>query len=269
MAKYKVMRLTGDYDVREDRAVKLGLDAVIHFHFNAVVNRDAVGAMVLYAGAYDKREASLAGRLSAKLAAFLKTKDRGGVYLKDGVRAEWFIDEGKAPTLIFEPQFVSNPGFAKWIKKAGNRVALGKFIAGCLVTEFPQGAEFGFSLGHKGKTSAPNDRGASVYGGGTEADMAEGVMEAAIKALEAESAPKVVTDKSYPTLAEGSKGRWVVKVQSALRRLGYHNRDGKKALVVDGDFGPETKAAVKRFQGRKRLSATGKVNRATYRALGL
>ncbi len=42
----------------------------------------------------------------------------------------------------------------------------------------------GFSVGHKYKTRNPNDRGASVYGGGWEADYAEMVLEKSKAMLE-------------------------------------------------------------------------------------
>lgn len=47
-----------------------------------------------------------------------------------------------------------------------------------------------FSVGHKGKKTRPNDRGAPVVGGGMEADYAEKVLEKAKVVLEGISAIK-------------------------------------------------------------------------------
>lgn len=52
-------------------------------------------------------------------------------------------------------------------------------------------------------------------------------------------------------------------VQSKLARLGYY--DGK----VDGAWGSQTAAAVRRFQVAKELRVTGELNPATLNALGI
>ena len=57
-------------------------------------------------------------------------------------------------------------------------------------------------------------------------------------------------------LKVGSKGSAVKVLQSALR-----------IKPVDGDFGPQTRAAVVRYQKARRLSATGVVTSAVWRAL--
>ena len=67
----------------------------------------------------------------------------------------------------------------------------------------------------------------------------------------------IVPDVAFPILRKGDKGEWVRKVQSAM---GIH---------VDGDFGPQTEAAVMVFQEANGLVRDGIVGRLTYRALGL
>ncbi len=59
------------------------------------------------------------------------------------------------------------------------------------------------------------------------------------------------------TLKPGSKGRKVKPIQEWLGLNGFE-------VVIDGDFGPATERAVKRFQQRKRLGQTGTVNRKTF-----
>jgi len=65
-----------------------------------------------------------------------------------------------------------------------------------------------------------------------------------------------------PMLRIGSTGVDVSHLQALL--------DSNQAnLVIDGYFGPVTEAAVKAFQASKGLSATGIVDLATWRALGI
>lgn len=66
-------------------------------------------------------------------------------------------------------------------------------------------------------------------------------------------------------LRQGSKGTDVAYVQSALYKLGYGV--GTQASFVDGDFGPNTKAAVMRFQKAKGLEVDGIVGPITLNAL--
>jgi D-alanyl-D-alanine carboxypeptidase (penicillin-binding protein 5/6) len=64
-------------------------------------------------------------------------------------------------------------------------------------------------------------------------------------------------------LAEGAAGDLVAELQRTLSA-----RLEGSALVPDGEFGPATAAAVKRFQGQARIPDTGTVDAATWRALG-
>lgn len=63
-----------------------------------------------------------------------------------------------------------------------------------------------------------------------------------------------------PVLSEGASGQRVRWLQSALNFLG-------SKLGVDGEFGPNTKAAVAAFQRRHRLGADGEYGPLTARAL--
>lgn len=66
------------------------------------------------------------------------------------------------------------------------------------------------------------------------------------------------------TLQMGADGEMVTALQRTL------NARMKPApgIGTDGDFGPETENAVKRFQKQKNLEATGVVDSATWKALG-
>lgn len=51
-----------------------------------------------------------------------------------------------------------------------------------------------------------------------------------------------------PVLRRGSSGNAVKTLQRLLRQLEYVNADGKTYITVDGSFGSNTEAAVKRYQ---------------------
>lgn len=63
-------------------------------------------------------------------------------------------------------------------------------------------------------------------------------------------------------LSLGDRGPQVRELQAALNLHGA-------GLLVDGDFGRDTQAAVMAFQGRKRLTVDGVAGRQTLAALGL
>jgi peptidoglycan hydrolase-like protein with peptidoglycan-binding domain len=68
------------------------------------------------------------------------------------------------------------------------------------------------------------------------------------------------TAKAYPVLRRGSKGTDVTELQAMLNRNGA-------SLKVDGDYGPSTEAAVKKYQSEKKIVADGVVGKYTWKAL--
>ncbi len=64
------------------------------------------------------------------------------------------------------------------------------------------------------------------------------------------------------TLSLGNRGRAVRDLQRCLRYLGYN-------IKVDGRFGIETRAAVKRYQRRHHLRVDGIVGKHTWGSIGL
>jgi peptidoglycan hydrolase-like protein with peptidoglycan-binding domain len=63
-------------------------------------------------------------------------------------------------------------------------------------------------------------------------------------------------------LRRGAKGEDVKRLQALLRSHGFPN------LAVDGDFGPATEAAVRRFQSEHKLVVDGVAGPQTWAALG-
>ncbi len=75
--------------------------------------------------------------------------------------------------------------------------------------------------------------------------------------FDATSQPAKIYVVPRPTLRRGSKGEDVRRLQSLL------------TVGVDGDFGPKTEAAVRKFQTGKKLVSDGIVGPQTWGAIGL
>lgn len=69
-----------------------------------------------------------------------------------------------------------------------------------------------------------------------------------------------VSGSGEPTIQEGSTGPAVITLQTDLDRLG-------DTLVIDGDFGPATRAAVIHFQATDNLTPDGIVGPLTWAAI--
>ena len=71
------------------------------------------------------------------------------------------------------------------------------------------------------------------------------------------------TPSTKPMLKRGSKGAYVIEMQSELKKLGYD----LGPCGIDGDFGRATEKAVKAFQGDHGLKVDGICGPATWAAL--
>lgn len=72
-----------------------------------------------------------------------------------------------------------------------------------------------------------------------------------------------------PQLQRGASNMYryqVERIQLCLNQMGYTGADGK-ALTVDGDFGANTEAAIKKLQKRYNIEQTGTMTAKTWRAL--
>ena len=70
-----------------------------------------------------------------------------------------------------------------------------------------------------------------------------------------------------PILRKGSTGAAVKTLQRLLRQLQYVNLDGKTLIIVDGSFGSNTEAAVKRYQQKHLDGVDGIVGVKTWNKL--
>lgn len=254
---FRVITPTGDYPARNRAANAAKTDLYLDFHFNAgpsVANY----CMTMF---LTKSSASIAGALSRSMASVVGLRDMGA---KVATRGRVCIAACAMPAVILEPLFVSNPAGAAWVKNPGNLDRLADAIAATVKSYYPNGGTIAISTGHIGKTSSPNDRGAPVFGGGTEAEYAAMLAAKVASRLSTTSPPAnppTTLKPSMPLLMKGSKGSAVRVLQSALAKRGYR-------IAVDGDFGPKTQWAVRTFQLRNRLVPDGKVGPRTWKALG-
>lgn len=184
---YTVRFYKGDYVERQRQANADGCVAYVEHHFNSSSSADAGYALVVV-GSNASQTSKNWGRWYANAVAREFGIKLGG---DDGIKVGGFDGRGDAnlrhttmPALLLEPLFASNPKHADWIRGNDGQERLARILCESAQRFFQSGGLIGFSVGHKYKESAPNDRGAAVVGGGTEADFAEQVMKKAKAMLE-------------------------------------------------------------------------------------
>jgi len=184
---YDVRFYKGDYKWRQKQANRDKCAAYVEHHFNASANIKS-GYSVVVVG-YNSSETSRRwGRwYTSQIAKEFKIAiaGRGGILIGGyNGRGNGNVKHTNMPAILLEPLFVSNPKHAEWVRSTAGQNKLAKVLATSIIEFFPDGSRIGFSVGHKYKTSRPQDRGAAVSGGGAEADYAEIVMEKAKYILE-------------------------------------------------------------------------------------
>ncbi len=201
---YQVRFYKGDYRERQAQANADGCVAYVEHHFNSSANPDA-GYAVVITGSNASRTSKAWGRWYARAVADefgIRTGGDDGIMVGGyGGRGDSNIYYTRMPAILLEPLFASNPQHAEWIRSEDGRERLARILAESIRRFFPGGGLVGFSVGHKYKTSRPDDRGAPVYGGGTEADHAEMVLQRAADMLTGD-AQSVATDESGPSTSE-------------------------------------------------------------------
>lgn len=187
MKKYTVKFYSGDYPARQQKANADKAICYIEQHFNSVENKSANYAhakVATNAGKTSKGMASTYAHLVAKKFNIALGFAPDGV--DAGGRGNGNLKYTNMPAILLEPLFISNPAQALIVKSEEGQKKLAEAIAETVKQYFPNGGLVAFSIGHKGKTSSPKDMGANVYGGGTEAQYAEIVLNKAKDLLEKE-----------------------------------------------------------------------------------
>lgn len=188
MSKYTVKFYKGEYGQRQAAANKDKAAFYCEHHFNAgsetadytcvVVGSNAGKTSREFGQAYAK---SVADEFGCKIGG------TNGILIGGfNGRGDGNVKHTNMPAALLEPLFCSNPKRAKEIKSVEGQNKLAEILADNIKHFFPNGGLIAFSVGHKYKTSKPNDRGAAVHGGGTEADIAEQVLLKTQRILEGE-----------------------------------------------------------------------------------
>jgi hypothetical protein len=184
---YQVRFYKGDYRWRQTQANRDECVAYVEHHFNSSANPNSNYTLVITG--YNASETSKNwGRWYANRIARDFNVPVAGT---NGILVGGYNGRGNGnlkythmPAILLEPLFASNPRHAELIRNTEGQDKLAQVLADSIIEFFPDGSLIGFSVGHKYKTSRPKDRGAPVYGGGSEADYAEIVMEKAKYILE-------------------------------------------------------------------------------------
>ena len=184
---YRCKFYTGDYRERQEQANADRCAAYVEHHFNSSASPTASYAVAI-TGANASQTSRNWGRWYAQAVAREFSLSVGG---DQGILVGGFDGRGDfnlrftdMPAILLEPLFASNPRQAEWIRSGDGQTRLARILYDSIRRFFQTGGLIGFSVGHKYKRSAPNDRGAAVGGGGWEADYAEQVLLKAQSLLE-------------------------------------------------------------------------------------
>ncbi len=190
---YRCKFYKGDYRERQEQANADRCAAYVEHHFNSSTSPSASYAVVI-TGANASQTSRNWGRWYAQAVAREFNLSAGG---DQGILVGGFDGRGDfnlrftdMPAILLEPLFASNPRQAEWIRNDDGQARLARILCDSIRRFFQSGGLVGFSVGHKYKRSAPNDRGAAVVGGGWEADYAEQVLLKAQAMLEEVVAPQ-------------------------------------------------------------------------------
>ena len=274
---YNVIFLSGEYADRNRRANELGCALKIDGHLNATGSPTAGYSLCEYNRGEDdqtikfcKDLANLSASATGATASHIRKLNPGD---RGHICTAGFNGDG----VVWEPGFASNPKQARLFLSAEGKEAMAQALVKAIKMNYPAGVKVAFSVGHKGKPSAPSDRGASLSGTKgkvCESDIMEPVLHRAAELLTGDSGSKPKASPkpkpSYPAdkdpskmsvLSLGDEGGKVSFLQQVL------NAEMPGSIKVDGDFGPRTEAFVKAFQRKHGLKADGVVGPKTWAKL--
>jgi hypothetical protein len=181
---YKGYQVQRQRDANADGAI-----CYIEHHFNSCTDPKAGYTVVIVANNASHKSREW-GKLYARLVSGeFGTKIGGDSGIKVGGyggRGNYLLRYTSMPAILVEPLFASNPHNAAIIKSEDGRERLARALVESIREMFPDGGLVAFSVGHKYNTRKPDDRGASVAGGGNEADYVEMVLEKAGEILRSE-----------------------------------------------------------------------------------
>ncbi len=192
MSTYTTLILdTGEYIDRQRKANEIGAVCYFEQHLNADGDRETDFSLGLVAANGSSKSedwaVGYAHLANGSIALAMGLPDRAGWSNRAARkgRGDANLRYTAMPAIIGEPGFLSSPEFEEWANSNPGQRCLSLAVVQSVVSAFPEGGLVALSIGHLGKPSAPNDRGAVGHGGVTEVDIAEPVIRLAAKLLEA------------------------------------------------------------------------------------
>ncbi|MDI6791687.1 MAG: N-acetylmuramoyl-L-alanine amidase [bacterium] len=184
---YQVKFYKGDYYHRQMQANEDKCAGYVEHHFNSSSTPSAGYSVVVVGSNASQTSKNWGGWYAQAIGREFDIEVGGNNGILVGGwngRGDGNIKYTCMPAVLLEPLFASNPQHADYIKSESGQLRLAQVLSDSIKRFFPHGGTIGFSVGHKYKESRPNDRGAAVVGGGTEADYAEIVLDKARTLLE-------------------------------------------------------------------------------------
>lgn len=174
---YKILRVTGDYRARQVAANNAGAALYLEAHYNSTPGAQGTEVLVTdTSGPLTRTMArQMAGNIGQAFALTLRGSN-GAKILTSTSRGYGNLAHAKAPALLIEPWFIDDAAWADRAVSDAARVA--RCLASVIRQHIPAGSTIALSLGHRGKTSDPHDRGARGGNGQWEADLAALYLEA-------------------------------------------------------------------------------------------
>lgn len=179
--------VTGDYGARQKAANEMGAVCYLEQHFNASPSPSTNYCCVIVADNASSTSKAWAATYAALIHLHTGIEPYAGS--QTGTVVGGFEGRGNAnlrstnmPAILVEPLFCTNKEYANGLHPTVEQV-LASAIVQSITAAFPQGGIVALSIGHKGKDSNPNDRGAQCINGETEADWAERVLVKAAEIL--------------------------------------------------------------------------------------
>lgn len=181
---YEVRFYTGEYPTRQRAANADGCIAYVEQHFNSSTNRHADYSLAIVGSNASETSKRWGRDYARRCAEAFETDDKGILVGGYNGRGNGNLVHTAMPAILCEPLFASTPRHAEIIRSEAGQAELAQVLADSIRASFPAGGLIAFSVGHKGRPSKPRDLGATVVGGGAEADYAEPVLVLAKQMLE-------------------------------------------------------------------------------------
>ncbi|MDO8964370.1 MAG: peptidoglycan-binding protein [Coriobacteriia bacterium] len=266
MAKWSPFIVKGDFQARAAAAKRGGAVCYYAQHFNSGGGHYTMTEVASNASATSK---AWGRNLAARFAKSTGIPSNGCRQIPAGGRGNACLVYTAMPAVLGEVVFIDDHSQDEWAETHIDVIA--KDVADSIMAQFPGGGPVALDIGHAYKTSSPNDTGASDHDkDANERTLNTRVINRVAEYLNAGNTAGVPaptptpqpkpTHPAHPLLKRGSTGSAVRHLQQRLVAHGFK-------VAVDGDFGPNTQAAVHAFQHAHRLTADSIVGPNTWRAL--